>query len=300
LTNADAPKLIKIARHFLANCLIPVYLIDNLFSTNKKTNQIHSYDAEENRILCFIHHSKTEELDDFDVDCLKQLNEIGFYVLLVTNANISKPDFINEVFLKAKHGRDLGGLRDFARSLNGIQKESLEILYMNNSLAWGNGSMKILIDQLRNFDRSCLVFPTSSEYPHSHVQPYLIYASLDSDGIKKFSESFEWIRNWKLKRSIVFLGEYKIWEKLRATGWKSRVLAPYDEVLLEENTLRKNIGENLLSPNSRYYNATQHMWRVLPKFGIFGVKRSLISHNPAGLSKAPLEITEALGRLKKP
>jgi hypothetical protein len=130
-----------------------------------------------------------------------------------------------------------------------------------------------------------------------HVQPYFLYVKLLSDSVNLFSESFEWIHDWRLRRSIIYFGEYQILAQLTTRGWKSSILAPYEKVLQTENEFRRENSLESLVQDSIYYNPTQHMWRSLSKYGLFAVKKSLILINPAGVLDPPVSLEFALNTL---
>jgi hypothetical protein len=238
-------------------------------------------------------------LDDYDKSTLSKMKSLGFITILITNSLQVDSYCADKIVPKGNFGRDMSSLRDLARSFSGSNCEKFELFFMNNSIVWDLQRLEREITRLRHLPTGRLVFPTSSKYPYIHVQPYFIYLVLEGTAISRFADSFEWIRNWHLKRSIIYFGEYRMLKMLTEKGWPSTIMAPYDDVVQSENIFRLLKGEPLLMSNSIFYNPTQHMWRALPSFGIWAVKKSLVASNPAGVENQPESIGVALETLNR-
>ena len=294
VVNAEANSLLKLFRRVVANSFIPIYHLDNLVSSKKCAFTLDSFPQQEVSIYCLVHHSDSGLLDEHDNKSLHDMKSLGFNTVLITNSphvNLGKADI---VLKKGKYGRDMSSLRDVARSFLGQDYDLVELFFVNNSIAWKQNGLNRQITQLRRFPINTLIFPTYSKYPRTHVQPYFIYTRLNMVGYRNFAVGFEWIRNWHLRRSIIHLAEYRIFQQLKKRGWTIKVLATYEELLVSENLIRQSKGEELLNVRTHYYNPSQHMWRALSVLGIYTVKKSLIRNNPAGVLNAPETIDKAL------
>jgi hypothetical protein len=297
ITNPDASTMIKKLRFLISRVAIPVYYLDHISSVQKTKFGWEGPKKNSVKIFCLIHHSNLGILDDFDQSTLNQMKKLGFYTLLFTNSQSLDSKYADEIHVKARFGRDFAVLRDFARGIVEKKFDHVELLFMNNSMVWENVSLSSLIDQLKALPEGNLIFPTSSKYPKYHLQPYFMYSVLNDDQIIKFSMSFEWIRNWRLRRTIIHFGEYKIYETLKSLNWNIKVIAEYEAILNYENLMRSQNHEVLLRSNSSYYNPTLQMWRSLPYFGLVGVKRSLIANNSYDLKNSPTTLQSAMKML---
>jgi hypothetical protein len=188
-------------------------------------------------------------------------------------------------------------MRDLARSVKSIKSKELEFFYLNNSIVWQKTGVVEIVKFLRSLEKGSIWFPTDSNNPIYHVQPYFLYVNLEESDYLKFATSFEWIKNYHMRRSLIFFGEYQIFGKLKEKSWNVRVVAPYSEVLLAENRFRTLKGEVLLNPRFDLYNPTQHLWRSLSIFEIRGVKRSLVLQNPVGIENPPVNFECALTQM---
>jgi hypothetical protein len=184
-----------------------------------------------------------------------------------------------------------------ARSLELNDNESVSFFYLNNSMIWQKNGICELINKLKNSESNIIYFPTESYNPVYHVQPYFVFANLNQDCVKDFSSNFEWIRNFHLKRSLIYFNEYRIARKLLERNWQIRVIAPYKELIELENQSRLTKSEELLDSTYRHYNPTQHMWKSLSKFHINGVKRSLVFKNPLGIKNSPKNVNDAFASM---
>ena len=240
---------------------------------------------EKAQILGYVKHGR---LDKFDIEILEFFAEMGFQTFLCST-DIRDSKHANEWVRKENFGRDSSFLRDFARNLQFIEFERLEIVILNDSMVWDSVGLRSLIEKLRASEHNKIFFPTESIYPKSHVQPYLIYASLDKDYVQKFSKSFEWIRTLHFKRSLIEYVEYPMLSKLEDQGWLVGVVVRHKDLFATETE----------AFNGKKLNPTQHLWRCLPVHGIVGIKRSLINTNPVNVHDAPRNLDEALTSLRK-
>ena len=298
VTNPEAPKVVKKLRSSITRTLVPIYYLDNLFASSSESFKLQLENEPFRSIFCLVHHSDDGELDEFDKSILKQMQILEFFTVLITNAPQQNLENADCVILKGKYGRDFSAMRDMARSFASDNPVDIEFLFMNNSMAWDYRKIKSFVAGLRESPTNSLIFPTNSKYPVEHVQPYCFYIKLLSSSVNKFSKSFEWIRDWRLRRSIIYFGEYRILSEMFSRGWKSEILAPYEQVLQTENEFRRKNAVETLVDDSIYYNPTQHMWRSLSKFGLAAVKKSLVLINPAGIIDPPISLMNALDSLR--
>lgn len=271
--------------------------VDWLISSNKTSLQLPEFDSSHSRIFVFVHHSESGFLDSYDQNVLVEAKKSGFTTILVTNCGTLDNSIADVTIKKARYGRDFAVMRDLSRSVEFIKNRELEFFYLNNSMVWKKSGVVEIVKFLRSLEKGTIWFPTDSNNPIYHVQPYFLYVNLEESDYLKFATSFEWIRNYHLRRSLIFFGEYQIFSKLKEKSWNIRVVAPYSEVLLAENSFRTFKGEAPLNPRFDLYNPTQHLWRSLSIFGIRGVKRSLILQNPVGVENSPVNFESALTQL---
>jgi hypothetical protein len=265
---------------------LPILLLDYKTSRNITLNDFPALSEASNRIFVFAHHSEML-LDDFDMELLKSVKNLGFYTVVVTNLNMNHNETIDLVLEKGSRGRDLGVLRDFARISDKSTFQSIEILFCNNSMIWHVGKFEELVASLSNYPADTFVFPSDSNNPTYHVQPYLLYINLSKCNYEKFQQSFEWIKNLRLKRSTVRFSEYPMSRKLSGIGWDQAVVAEYESVYKSFSKLHEGDGNLGKLKTSSLLNPTQEMWDGLILAGIPGIKRSLINHNPVGVINEP-------------
>jgi hypothetical protein len=274
--------------------------IDYIFSTNKALYDFSKIGSNSPRIFVFVHHSKSGLLDEYDLKVLKEAKISGFSTVLVSNGPICEISNADFVVQKNRNGRDFSVLRDAARSMRLNRNKQIEFFYLNNSMVWQDSAILDLIRNFQNSEKNVLIFPTESFNPLYHVQPYFMYVKLDISVIFKFSSSFEWIRNFHFRRSIIYFNEYRMAGKLNSKNWKIRVVAPYWNLLESENKYRQVSNQVILDSNFKFYNPNQHFWKSLSLFQINGVKRSLIYRNPVGIKDAPCNESNALTSMYVP
>ena len=292
LRSIQANPLFQSLKRMLKAIITPVLYLDYVISRNVSEVDFPTFTGMNQRVFVFAHHSKTT-LDVFDREILNSMRKLGFYTIFVTDLKKTNQVTADLVLKKGSRGRDLGILRDFARIFQGTVFKSTEILFCNNSMMWNAIKFEKLVASLSEYPNDTFIFPSNSNNPSYHVQPYLVYINLSSTNYRKFQQSFDWIKNFRLKRSIVRFGEYPMSKRLNGMGWEQAVIAPYKSVhqnfsLLHEEdpTFRKLTTSVLLNP-------TQEMWDGLILSGIPGIKRSLVSLNPVGVINVPDSLESA-------
>jgi hypothetical protein len=287
----------NILARILANSAWVIVIMDQIISSNKQSFELLNFNFGLSRLFIYVHHSKTGLLDKYDKQVLKEAKSSGFSTILVSNGRFIDIKNADYIFRKNRFGRDFAVLRDMARSLKLNNNQLISFFYMNNSMVWKDNGISELIDVLEKSDIDTVIFPTESYNPVHHVQPYFVFAKLEKEKIVKFSSSFEWIKNFHFRRSLIYLNEYRIAHKLLKRNWKIKVVAPYWELIETENRIRETKFEEILDPTYKLYNPTQHMWKSLSKFHISGVKKSLIFKNPVGIKNSPSNISNALASM---
>ena len=292
LRSIQAHPYVRLLKRILRLLITPVLFLDYLTSRNIVAVDFPSLTNKNSKIFVFAHHSNSS-LDEFDLEILNSTKKLGFYTVLVTNLKVTNQDGVDLVLKKGNRGRDLGILRDFARISESSTYESIEILFCNNSMIWDTTKFEKLVVSLSEYPADTLVFPSNSNNPFYHVQPYLMYVKLSKRNYAKFQQSFEWIKNLRLKRSTVKFSEYPMSRKLTEIGWKHCVIAQYEDVHKSFLMLHKGEASFKKLTSSNLLNPTQEMWDGLILSGIPGIKRTLVSANPVGVMNPPKSLEVA-------
>ena len=298
LRSLERGMTVRAFRRVLSYTLRGLSCFDWLFSSNSINTDLTDFDFSQSKLFIYVHHSNIQHLSEFDRHVLDEAKASGFDTILVSNQFSYNQECADFVFKKGTYGRDFSILRDMARSLARNQQDSVEFFYLNDSMIWREGGITEIIERLRRSKSGNILFPTDSFNPSYHVQPYFLYVRLGKADFPKFAVSFEWIKNYRFRRSLIYFNEYRIANRLKKYSWTLEVLAPYFEVLELENCYRLQEGEVLIDIKSKRYNPTQHLWRSLSLFGIHAVKKSLVFQNPVKVENAPANITIALQTMR--
>ena len=178
-----------------------------------------------NKVFCMAHYSNSSSLDPFDAEILQCAKDMGFTTILFTNQTGIQSQYVDQVIRKPSRGRDGAVLVALARSLSTFTKFSeVEIWFVNSSVVWDITRVSALYNYFKNVSTNTIVFPTQSNYPSFHVQPYFIFVRLNTQGLEKFSTAFEWIRATRFKRTTVAFYEYRLAKILQQMGWNIEVI----------------------------------------------------------------------------
>ena len=263
----------------------PILAIDFYLSNHYRRYVIDNVSVFTPRLFAYVKHGK---IDAFDLELFDFFRKNGFFCILCSDQ--SEDSRVADLWLeKNRFGRDSSFFRDLTRNFANLSLGSLEFAFFNDSMLWDSEELPGLLFKLRSFNENAIIFPTESNNPRNHVQPYLLYVRLNQEGLQRFSQSFLWIKTLHFKRGLVRFIEYVFREKIEALGWEIQLLVKHRDLF--DSELEAAAG-NRINPN-------QHAWDRLPRLGLVGIKRSLIKSNPVGVINAPKSFEEALIELRR-
>jgi hypothetical protein len=298
LRSSDRNRLFGVIGRMISNSIWILVLFDWVISSKKDSLRLEEVNSNLPRMFIYVHHSDSGTLDLYDERVLKEAKLNGFATILFSNKQLEKNQYVDYCFQKNRFGRDFAVLRNMARILKFNSNQRIDFFYLNDSMIWQVNGISTLCSVFDKAESNLIIFPTESLNPTHHVQPFFLFAKLDKEKFHEFSISFEWIKNLHFKRSLIYLNEYRIARKLLERNWNIKILAPYWEILNAENNFRKNNSEQFYDSSFKFYNPTQHFWRMLPSFQIQAVKKSLIHNNPVGIANPPSSVSSALKTLR--
>jgi hypothetical protein len=263
----------------------PILALDFCLSNNSRRYVIDDVSIFTPNVFAYVKHGK---IDAFDLELFNFFKKNGFFCILCSDQ--STDSRVADLWLeKNRLGRDSSFLRDLTHDFSKLKLDNLEFAFFNDSMIWDSEELPKLLAKLRSFKENSIVFPTESNNPRNHVQPYFLYVRLNREGLQRFSQSFLWIKTLHFKRSLVKFIEYAFREKIEAFGWEVQLLVKHRDLF---NSDLEAMTGNLINPN-------QHAWDRLPRLGLVGIKRSLINTNPVGVINAPKSFEEALIALRR-
>lgn len=208
---------LKIAR--LLTRLSRVYL-DHL--TSKKSNQIvFTRNLEElsefQNIVVYLHYSENNILTLHEKKMFSSLKKSGFGLCLVLNAdepsaidelriNEYLQEYVCSIIIRNNIGLDLGAYRDVAILLNEQRNwNQKRLVLMNNSVLWFPNRVAPYLSELIESESDIFASSISNQY-QKHIQTFL-FGFGTAVGAKQINEWLGTCKNWKLKQSVVSLGE---------------------------------------------------------------------------------------------
>jgi hypothetical protein len=281
-------------RRFIGFLLNQLTRIDFLLSNNRNQYEIKPKVQNNSKLFVYVARARLSEDDKKIIAFFK---ENSFYTLIIAEASFSENIACDLFVVKSPKGRDLGALRDVARSLSwtNLTVKNLHFLMLNDSMLWDRRKLNELLLEVNKFPPNTFVFPTESFFPRHHVQPYLISIKLEGRRqIEKFSNTFEWIRNLHWKRSFVAQIEYKLNDELVKRNWRNAVIVPYYKIV----NIFESVSDIAIKNQIRgKLNPTQHFWLFLGFFGLYGIKKSLLFSNPCNIVDTPESILDGQNRM---
>jgi len=181
--------------------------------------KLNPLDASVQDILIYGTYSKSGKLRKDEILLIEALSKRN-YILVVQNGSLLDPllNTLNCSYILRKNlGRDFGMLRD-AFGLIDIVSSEHNLIWLNSSCVWDNVSLQELINREKSNHSADIVSMTDSWRGGYHLQSFFYF--IHSNGLMSFRDFFEKgnVRNWRSKRTIVFLGEKKISKYLIRSG----------------------------------------------------------------------------------
>jgi hypothetical protein len=296
---------------------------DNLFSkSHSQIISINDYNPNKKyeRLLIYVHFSNDLIVQQWEIDSLKSLRELGFHVCFVTNLNDRQldtiPDHSNEYnsfsdvqIYRKNIGLDLGAYRDTLK----IMKEktnyiSLDAVYfMNNSCFWDSSRMAEQYKRMisTKFD-VCAAVISNQFVPH--IQTYLFGAN-SKEGVTEIWKWLSKVKNWRHKKSVVLFGELRT-NQIIESDISVGALVSEDKLLESANvkclenykllpsdvsrTCSRLIENRQLAFAGIPVNPSHNYWLEVYELGFPGIKMDLLRSNPLNLPDYDLAVTIAL------
>jgi hypothetical protein len=273
--------------------------------------------------LIYAHYSSCGTPLPYEEAALRQATQSGLQVVSVVSAPVHRVapsqwrEFSQVVISRRSAGRDLGAFRDALASLFRESGALGHPLHMtNDSVLWFPDAFTYLADRagVSEFD---LTSATDSIQPFWHLQSYWLTwrRGVDVDAVKRV---FSVVRNFKLRQSVVSLGELRLADGASRAGltcgaiWpiadlhhelSQRLVAPqYGEAAALQvgqgprGALRNHSVESGAPFTLRYsryadvarriaggqsVNPSHFLWDLLLDSGFPGLKRDLLTRNPS-------------------
>ena len=206
----------------------------------------------------------------------KELEDCGFSVVTILNIQDVKSIQLkdpNYDFYRHNLGFDLGMYRDVLRKIDKASFDDLELIFLNDSMYYGDATLTEIIKRMRNQKSQRIYTVTSSEQHKHHLQSYLIYASVNSINLKKLQEVFEKFRNWRFKRSAVTYGEKAIKKNADKVGliaeglWNTQILQGLPKNECCECQKYAEVKPNRVNPTEHLIHKLELYEMELRKFG---------------------------------
>jgi hypothetical protein len=298
---------------------ISIQLVKYLFtklddmSANRRTQIIHygNLDAIDTNLplLFYIHYSKNDSLSKHEVETLRSLRKMGIQVCLVLNSDNPRKsllgseeeitqDHFNLKVIRKNKGYDLAAYRDAFFLFKSTSRELRQpIFFMNSSIFWFPQMIESYFNKLlvQEYD---IVSGSISEQYRRHIQTFL-FGALTTDGVNQIESWFKTVKNWRLKKSIVSLGEIRtnliLKNNLKVMDFPK--LSEVQEISIKKlnegsrkiELSRDNSTLNRLRQNRNFLfngiqvNPSHAYWLERVELGFPGIKIDLVRNNPSGV-----------------
>jgi hypothetical protein len=263
--------------------------------------------AQHQNVVVYLHYSKGNELTVSEKKVLSNLKKSGFGICLVINADEPNEIYeskINEylkkysctIIIRNNIGLDLGAYRDVANLLSdqGYWSQK-KLVFMNNSVLWFPKKIAPYLSGLVNSDYDVFASSISKQY-RQHIQTFL-FGFTTVVGAKDIHQWLSSCKNWKLKQSVVSLGELStnrfFRQKININSYPNfsqivelsvSKLAKFVEFgpTTNRGTSDIRLEQNLIYLQSGVpQNNTHAYWLEIIELGFPGIKVDLIRNNPA-------------------
>jgi hypothetical protein len=284
----------------------PLSIADNL-TASKRSQIVITKDLEklsaDKPILIYVHYSKNGLVSEREIHSLQNVRKAGLQVCLVINSSdgeikLSNQGFFDAQIIRKNRGWDLGAYRDAFKQLKKHSKVTgAPVFFMNNSVIWFPDMIENYFQSALSQKSDIIAGSISSEY-RIHIQTFL-FGGLTQSGVENLGSWLGLIKNWRMKRTVVRLGELgtnQLFQK------QLQIKGLPDQSVLTESGLRKIHSNYTNLTNSIPYevfqrllrnrdytmaglplNPSHNCWLELLEEGFPGIKVDLIKSNPSNL-----------------
>jgi hypothetical protein len=250
-------------------------IVIDIFSNNKsKIISItdFKYESKIGRNIVFLAYGPKIRLDH--INFLEEMFKEGYKIYLVRQGFDSfETDNLKfaTVIYRQNVGRDLAGFRDAAKTLlvNHARTEGVTI-FLNDTMQWNRQTINLMISKSQLGWE--IVGVTTSHQLKRHIQTYGLL--IKNEVLEKFMATANW-KNWRLKRSIVHLGEIDLLKRISRDGISATSLI--DGWELQREMLLNNEFSTDLRKNKKFLikiplNPTGEMSEGLAK-KLYGLRK---------------------------
>ena len=317
LPQPDSPKLRSMGTLNEAISFLPQFVMSALDNrtANKKSQVIiteHIEDlSKELPILVYVHYSKNGIVSEREISTLQNVRKVGFQVCLVINSEIDEYQLLSNSFsdaqiLRKNIGWDLGAYRDaFSCLEKNFKIGDSPIFFMNNSVIW---FPEMVEDYFRAalLQKSDILASTISHQYQEHIQTFL-FGALNETGLEALRFWLKTIKNWRMKRTVVRLGELGTHGLFKQNI--SLISLPDSKFLIEHGLKKVQESFSGVKPVISYevlerleknriflmaglpLNPSHSYWLELIENGFPGIKKDFIKSNPTAIYDYELAIS---------
>ena len=206
-----------------------------------------------------------KEVDSDLMQTLRYLSKLHYEVVVVANANPSQrvlKEFSKNfsIISRPNIGRDFGAYKvGLGWITQNIRKGPLDrLILLNDSVKWTPAAIEACLSRAE-LSRQSLLGVTTSRQRNLHIQSYFYFVK--DTAIDVFIEKFLDLKDVRMKRSIIHLGERKISKVLLKNGLQFDAL--FSERELERERRNNSSSEEVLHLTSRPVNTINYYSREL-------------------------------------
>jgi len=200
---------------------------DHIFA-NRKNGIVLSSDFKfdvGDKIAIYVTHGALHN-DSYEEILFDSLRNLNFVVITIVNQPEScYVSTLKQPIFRENLSADLGAVRDFFAHFGSNSFQ--ELFIFNSSMAYLK-NVDLFLGNVRQEVNSQIVLGVQSFQKMMHFQSFFFYAR--GSGIQALSQSFQGIRNYKFKRTLINFGEIGISRKLLKSNIRLRILYPYEKI----------------------------------------------------------------------
>ena len=276
--------------NFIKNISIKTkYILDIGSKKLGKTYKIQEFRKIDNKVCLFSHFDKDNIIDDYVINYLKKIKEIGFNIVFISTSLLDKKEVFklqnlcNVVIIKENIGRDFGAWASGIKYLNEKNFNIKKVLLCNDSIYFPLFEINSMFKKMENKNIDMWGITDSFERNY-HIQSYFLVFNekiLKSKFWKRFWKDF---KIYKDKNKIINKYEIGITQKAIKYGFRVEAYCNYNRVVSFINNNIKNFYYSHLIANGVVTNPTHFLWDILiTEFNCPILKVELIRDNPGNV-----------------
>lgn len=245
---------------------------------------------ERKRLCVFAHFDCEDVIDDYVLNYLHELYELGVETIFCTTCvGLSDEQIFrikplcSLIILRQNIGYDFASYREGLLAAGDLSSYS-EVIIANDSVYGPVFDLSQVFDEMADADADFWGITDSHEF-RRHLQSYFVVFRKSVVASSAFNEFWSGLANHVRKKVLILNCEIGLSDTLVGAGFRMAALCEYDRIYSEDPSIRETFRSRLRG--GRHLNTSHHLWqRLIERYYCPFIKVELLRDDPEGMVRS--------------